>query len=135
MDHGIIHTWPIFTIRTGINTHKCVRRKIQHFTPSNLCAHWWIHYNYITIIPKVGNTMYDVYSRQNTQEIQNMCPCCKISWSLVFMENKLVPVCWWVKSLFFTIYRFTIVSSEQWLIWLHKYNVFITDFSVCNYGI
>jgi hypothetical protein len=62
MDHGIIHTWPIFTIRTGINTQKCVRRKIQHFTPSNLCAHWWIHYNYITIIPKVGNTMYDVYS-------------------------------------------------------------------------
>ena len=37
MHHGILHTWPIFTIttRTGVNTQKCVRRKIQHFTPSN----------------------------------------------------------------------------------------------------
>ena len=60
--HGIIHTWPIFTITTttGVNTQKCVRRKKQH---------WGIHYNYITIIPEVGNTIYHVYSRQNTQEI------------------------------------------------------------------
>jgi hypothetical protein len=40
---------------------KCVRRKIQQFTPSNLVKHWWIHQNYLTIIPKVQNTSYYVY--------------------------------------------------------------------------
>ena len=70
MHHGILHTWPIFTITTttGVNTQKCVGRKIQHyaFEPG-----WTLmkNYNYITIIPKVGNTIYYIYSRQNTQEI------------------------------------------------------------------
>jgi hypothetical protein len=63
-----------FTITTitGVNTQKCVRRKIQHFTPSSLVEHWWIHYNYITIIPKVGNTIYYVYSKQYTGNLEQV---------------------------------------------------------------
>jgi len=71
MHHGMLDTMTYIynNNKNWCQYTKCVWRKIQHFTPSNLVEHWWIHYNYITIIPKVGNTIYYVYSKQYTQEI------------------------------------------------------------------
>jgi hypothetical protein len=148
MHHGMLHTWPIFTIttRTGVNTQKCVRRKIQRI--SNFRDYCYVIIMYSSVFNQVrrrkvlyfssytflcidtqalvsGNFLLrSLFKTKYTGNLEQV-PVRQNQLIVSFYEKKLVPVFWWVKSLL-SQYIEPMVSPHSSILYIVLFYILLT---------